>query len=189
MLEKGTAELFLSKPLGRTSLLLSRSLGATSGVALNILYFGLAIWLVFGIKVGIWPWSFLLACILAAVAFTLYFSVVMITGLMTRSQGFSIMLAFLFWFLSGALDSREHGLYQLWDNDIYHRILDGLYYVTPQVSGMMENAARIIGENPLVRMVNPQAVAGFTFMPFVYSFLSATLIFVLAALYFTKQDY
>jgi hypothetical protein len=189
MLEKGTAELFLSKPLGRTSLLLSRYLGATSGIALNILYFGVAIWLVFGIKVGIWPWNFLLACILAAIAFTFYFSVVVITGLITRSQGFSIMLAFLFWFLSDGLESRQHGLYRLWDNVVYHRILDCLFYVTPQVSGMLENAGRVIGKNPLVQMVNPQAAASFDVMPFVYSLLSATLLFALAARYFARQDY
>jgi len=189
MLEKGTVELYLSKPLSRPSLLLSRSLGATAGVALNILYFGIAIWLVFGIRVGVWHWKFLVACLLAAVAFTFYFSVVVFTGLVTRSQGFSIMLAFLFWFLSGALAGREFGLYRLWDNVIYHRVLDGLFYTTPQVSGMLENATRVIGNNPFDRMLGPHAVADFTIMPFVYSLLSATLIFALAARYFSKQDY
>jgi ABC-type transport system involved in multi-copper enzyme maturation permease subunit len=189
MLEKGTAELYLSKPFSRTSLLFSRSLGATTGVALNILYFGIAIWLVVGIRVGVWHWKFLLACLLAGVAFTFYFSVVVITGLITRSQGFSIMLAFLFWFLSGALAGRESGLYRLWDNVVYHRVLDGLFYATPQVSGMLENAARVIGNNPFDRMLGPQAVTDFTIMPFVYSLLSATLIFALAAYYFSKQDY
>jgi ABC-type transport system involved in multi-copper enzyme maturation permease subunit len=189
MLEKGTAELYLSKPLSRTSLLLSRSLGATTGVALNILYFGVAIWLVFGIKVGVWHWKFLLACLLAATAFTFFFSVAAFTGLVTRSQGFSIMLAFLFWFFSGALAAREFGLYRLWDNAVYHRVLDGLFYTTPQVSGMLENAARVIGKNPFERMLAPQALADFTIMPFVYSLLSATLIFALAAYFFSKQDY
>jgi len=189
MLEKGTVDLYLSKPLSRTSLLFSRYLGATTGITLNILYFGIAIWLVFGLKVGVWHWKFLLACLLAAAAFTLYFSVVVISGLVTRSQGFSIMLAFLFWFLSGALAGREYGLYRLWDNAAYHRILDGLFFATPQVSGMLENAARVIGHNPFDRLPSAHAAVDFTIMPFVYSLLSATLLFVLAARYFSKQDF
>lgn len=189
MLEKGTAELYLSKPLSRTSLFLSRSFGATIAIALNILYFALVIWALFGIKLGVWHSGFLLSCLMVAVAFVFYFSVVAFTSLLTRSQGFAIMLGFLFWFLSSALETRVLGLYKLWDNVIYHRTLDTLYYVTPQISGMLENATRLIGKNPFDRMLGPQATADFTIMPFIYSFLSASAIYALAARYFSKQDY
>jgi ABC-type transport system involved in multi-copper enzyme maturation permease subunit len=39
MLEKGTIDLFLSKPLTRAELLMARALGATAGIAVNLIYF------------------------------------------------------------------------------------------------------------------------------------------------------
>ncbi|MBM4160031.1 MAG: hypothetical protein FJ217_02925 [Ignavibacteria bacterium] len=189
MLEKGTAELFLSKPLSRTTLFLSRAIGSTVAIGLNILYFAVAIWLIFGVKIGVWHWGFLLSALMVVVAFAFYYSVVALVSLVTRSQALAIMLGFLFWFLAGALESRQAGLYNLWSNDIYRRTLDVIYYVTPQVSGMLQNATRLIGMNPYDRMLGPQAVSDFSIMPFVFSLLSASAIYALASWYFSRQDY
>lgn len=189
MLEKGTAELFLSKPLSRTTLFLSRACGSVVAIGLNIFYFALAIWLIFGVKVGVWHWGFLLSSLMVVVAFAFYYSVVALVSLVTRSQGLAIMLGFLFWFFASALESRQAGLYNLWSNEIYRRTLDVIYYATPQISGMLQNATRLIGMNPYDRMLGSQAVADFSIMPFVYSFLSAGLIYAFASWYFSKQDY
>jgi ABC-type transport system involved in multi-copper enzyme maturation permease subunit len=60
MLKKGTIDLFLSKPLARSELLMSRVLGGVSGIALNLFYFFFGIWLIFGLKAGVWHWLFYL---------------------------------------------------------------------------------------------------------------------------------
>jgi len=109
---------------------------------------------------------------------------VAIVGLITRSTGFSILLAFLFSIISWGLEKREQGLYVIWDNSIYHRLLDGLYYLTPQLSAMLENSTRIVGEMPLM-----QQSVEFTIIPFVYSLLATSLLYFLAVLYFSRQDY
>jgi ABC-type transport system involved in multi-copper enzyme maturation permease subunit len=184
MLEKGTIDLFLSKPLSRTELLMARALGAVSGIALNLIYFFVGIWFIFGIKVGVWQWGFLSSVIYVVYAFACFFSVVSLAGLITRSAGFSIMIAFAFALISWILEIRERGLYLLSDNLIYHRILDAFYYLTPQLNAMLENSSRVIGKNPFI--ANP---AEFTFMPFLYSFFSTSLLYGLSAWYFSRRDY
>ncbi|MGD1045484.1 MAG: hypothetical protein ABR936_09185 [Bacteroidota bacterium] len=184
MLEKGMIDLFLSKPLTRAELLMARAFGAVSGIAFNLIYFFLGVWLIFGLKVGVWHWGFLSSTIYVVYAFVCFFSVVTIVGLITRSSGFSIMLAFVFSIVSWGLEVRENGLYRLWDNVVYHRVLDALYYLTPQLNAMLENSTRVIGKLPYI----PNA-PDFTFMPFIYSFFSTCLIYFLSIWYFSRQDY
>jgi ABC-type transport system involved in multi-copper enzyme maturation permease subunit len=145
MLEKGTIDLFLSKPLARTELLMARALGAVAGIALNLFYFFIGIWLIFGLKAGVWHWAFLSSVIYVIYAFICFFSVVTLVGLITRSSGFSILLAFVFSFVSLVLEARERGLYLLWDNVVYRRILDAFYYLTPQLNAMLDNSTRVVG--------------------------------------------
>ncbi|MGB2869455.1 MAG: hypothetical protein WBD36_13450 [Bacteroidota bacterium] len=185
-LEKGTIDLFLSKPLSRAQILLFRALGATVGVGLNIIYFVFGIWLVFGLKLGVWHWPFLCSSLLTVYAFACFYSLVVYVGLLTRSVGFSIILAFMFNLISAGLEWREQGLYRLWGNVVYHKALDVLYYVTPQLEAMLDNTSLFIGKMP-VQM--PNAPTEFHIMPFVYSFGSATLLYVLSVLYFKKQDF
>jgi ABC-type transport system involved in multi-copper enzyme maturation permease subunit len=184
MLEKGTIDLFLSKPLARSELLMARALGAVSGIAINLIYFFLGIWLIFGVKLGVWHWGFLSSVVYVVYAFVCFFSVVTIVGLITRSTGFSIMLAFAFSIISWGLELRENGLYRLWDNVVYHRLLDALYYLTPQLNAMLENSSRVIGKNPFI-----PSPAEFTYMPYLYSFFSTSLLYGLSVWYFSRQDY
>ena len=184
MLEKGMIDLFLSKPLTRAELLMARALGAVSGIVINLIYFFVGVWLIFGLKAGVWHWGFLSSTIYVVYAFVCFFSIVTIVGLITRSATFSIMLSFIFTLISWGLEVRENGLYRLWDNVVYHRLLDALYYLTPQLNAMLENSTRIIGKLPFI----PNA-PDFTFMPFIYSFFSSCLLYFLSVWYFSRQDY
>ena len=184
MLEKGMIDLFLSKPLTRAELLMARALGAVSGIVLNLIYFFLGVWLIFGLRLGVWHWGFLSSTIYVVYAFVCFFSIVTIVGLITRSATFSIMLSFIFTLISWGLEVRENGLYRLWDNVVYHRLLDALYYLTPQLNAMLENSTRVIGKLPYI----PNA-PDFTFMPFIYSFFSTCLLYSLSIWYFSRQDY
>jgi len=137
---------------------------------------------VFGLKLGVWNWAFLSSGIYVIFAFACLFSIVALVGLMTRSSGFSILLVIIYIFISSLLEGREHFLFRLSDNVIYHRILDGLYYSTPQMSAMLSNSSLVIGKSPF-------STAVFTIMPFVYSFGSTALLYGLACWYFMKRDF
>ncbi len=190
LLEKGTIELFLSKPVSRTNLFLSRCGGALAGIMLNILYFTLGIWFVFGIKLGVWHWGFLASSIFTSYVFLCFFSVAAWFGVATQSAGVAIIVAFFVNMVGGMLEVRELTLFKIWDNDIYHRTLDVLYYVLPQMSAMTKSTATLIGKIPIppnARLANMPE--NFTIVPFLYSTLSAAAMYFLAVLYFKKKDY
>ncbi|MEX2116884.1 MAG: ABC transporter permease subunit [Bacteroidota bacterium] len=188
MLEKGTVELYVSKPISRPLLLISRSVGACAGIAFNLVYFSLAIWLIIGVKTGIWHQGFLLASLAVIPLFFFYYSVVALIALLSNSTGFSIMFALIFWFFSSALHLREMVLYPWWDNVVFHRLLDSLYYGTPQVSAMLDSATRLIGPD-IMRRPTMLAQEGFDPLPFLYSLLSSSLLYAIACWWFSRKDY
>ncbi len=188
MLEKGTVELYVSKPISRPLLLIARSIGACAGIAFNLVYFALAIWLIIGVKTGIWHEGFLLASLMVIPLFFFYYSVVALIALVTNSTGFSIMFALIFWFFSSALHLRKMVLYPWWDNVVFHRLLDSLYYGTPQVSAMLESATKLIGPD-IMRRPTALAQESFDLLPFLYSLLSSSLLYAIASWWFSRKDY
>jgi ABC-type transport system involved in multi-copper enzyme maturation permease subunit len=183
-LEKGIVELYLSKPLERWELLVSRAFGASAGVAANLMYCTIGLWLVFGFKLGVWHYGFLVAGLLVSYAFICYFSIVSFVAIWTRNAIMSIVIGLFFSFVSIGLEGREKGLYKLWDNGIYHRALDAFYYLTPQLDGMLSNAARLIGQVPF-----SQEQVAFTPAPFLYSLGAAAIFYGLSIYYFTSRDF
>ena len=187
MLDKGTVELYLSKPLSRTQILIARSVGACGGIGINLLYFAAAIWLTIGLKTGLWHHQFLLASLMTLPIFFFYYSIVALIAVMTRSTGFSIMFALIFWLFTSMLQNREMLLYPWWDNAIYRTSLDAAYYATPQISQMIESAAHLIGSDITQRL--SEAEEAFSALPFFTSALSAGLLYGLSSWYFSRQDY
>ncbi len=184
MLKKGTIDLFLSKPLSRSELLLSRAMGASGGIAVNIIYFFIGIWIVLGIKLGVWHMGFLASSLLVVFAYACLYSIVALFGVLTKSAGYSVLFAFVFYFISLGLEAREHSLYHLWNNDVFHRLLDAMYYLTPQIDAMIRNAALVVGQTPFAMGTDV-----FSWLPFLYSFLSASFIYALSIWYFSRQDF
>ncbi len=182
MMEKGSVELFLSKPISRPALLVSRCAGGILGVSLNICYFIFGIWLVFGLKLGVWHWGFFESAFFTSFVFACFFSIAVLAGVITQNTTYAFLFAFIFQIFQGILETREKGVFKLWDNVIFHRFLDGLYYITPQLSAMSNNTAHLIGNFP----ANPGT---FTLSPFIYSFFSASFLYALSIYAFVKRDF
>ena len=109
MLEKGTAELFLSKPIPRWQLLLGKYSGAAAVVLANVLYFIGSLSVIFGMKTGVWNVNFVLASFTLTFAFGCLYAGVVALGVISRNTAISIIGAFLYLFLiSGLLHQREH---------------------------------------------------------------------------------
>ena len=177
-LEKGTVDLYLSKPIARWELLLGRSLGAVAVMLVNILYFIGAIWLLFGLKIGYWNHSLLLAALTMAFVFASLFSIVAFLGVLSRNMAIPIIGAFLYLLIIGSvLESREHGLYLISENVIYRGAIDGLYYLLPQLSAMQRVVSQLITQ------------ASVDWKPFVQSILSSALIFGGAAAMLHRKDF
>lgn len=177
-LEKGTVDLYLSKPLGRWELLLGKYLGAVAVMLVSILYFVGGVWLGFGVQTGVWNQAFLLSSFTMSFMFACIFSIVLFLGVIFRNAAVPIIGCFLYLMLiDNLLDSREATLYLISENGLYRKLLDGLYYLLPQIAGMQRGLADQILHN---------AMEGKHFMQ---AFLSSAVIFGAAVVLMRKKDF
>jgi ABC-type transport system involved in multi-copper enzyme maturation permease subunit len=133
LLQPGSIDILISKPLSRTQILLGKYLGAISIVACNIFYMIIASWLIISIKTALWNWGFLLAGVMIVLTFAILFSLMTFLSVTTRSGPFSLMITYLIFFLSAPLLARDQ-IYALLSSKVYGYILDGLYYYLPRVA-------------------------------------------------------
>ena len=80
VLEPGRIELLLSKPLSRTHILLGRFAGNVLVVTLNTTYLVLGVWIILGVKTGIWSPAFLIAIATTTFIFAVLLAVVVLIG-------------------------------------------------------------------------------------------------------------
>jgi ABC-type transport system involved in multi-copper enzyme maturation permease subunit len=177
-LDKGTVDLYLSKPLSRWELLLGKYLGAVVAIFANVLYFMVGAWLIFGIKCQVWDYQILLATVTTTFMFACLYALVTFFGVLTRNTAVTIIFVYLYLFIIGAvLHNREATLYLISDNTIYRGIIDGLYYIFPQISGMQSSATRLfVGQE-------------IDWKPFVQSFLSGAAFFFGGAVLLKRRDF
>jgi ABC-type transport system involved in multi-copper enzyme maturation permease subunit len=143
MLQKGTIDLFISKPISRFNILFGRYLGASAIVAFNIFYLVLGTWLVLSLKTGVWNPGFLLAGVLIVLTFMILFSLMMFLGVLTTSGAFSLMITFLIIVFSPFLIERDK-IYALLSDKIYGYLLDGLYHFLPKVAELGNITQQIV---------------------------------------------
>lgn len=177
-LEKGTVDLYLSKPVARWELLLGKYLGSVAVMLAVILYFIGGIWLGFGVKIGIWNWEFLLSAFTMTFMFGCIFSMVLFLGVVFRNAAIPIIGCFIYlMFVDNLLANREQILYLLSENKIYRTILDGLYYVFPQIAGMQKGL-----QNQIIHKT-------MEWQPFAQALLSSAAIFGCSTLIIRRRDF
>ena len=177
-LEKGTVDLYLSKPLARWELLFGKYLGAVFVMLAVIFYFIGGIWLGFGLRTGVWNIQFLLSSFTMTFMFACIFSIVLILSVVFRNAAIPIIGSFLYlMFIDNLLDSRETVLYLFSENTFYRGILDAFYYILPQIAGMQRSLASQIMHESM------------EWKPFVQALLSSAGIFGLAVFIIRREDF
>jgi hypothetical protein len=106
----GSIDLYLSKPIGRTRLFLTRYVGGLMFVALQVTAFCVASFVVIGMRGGAWEPAIFLAVPLVVLVFSYLFAVCVLLGLLTRSTVAALLLTLLFWFILWASNVTELGL-------------------------------------------------------------------------------
>jgi ABC-type transport system involved in multi-copper enzyme maturation permease subunit len=177
-LEKGTVDLYLSKPIARWELIVGKYLGAVLAIGANILYFIGILWLIIGVKVGVWDPGLLASIPAMTFVFACLFSVVVFFGVLSRNMAISIIAGFVYLLvIAQLLQGREAGLYLISSSPVYRSVVDGFYYALPQIPNMQGNLLRYISG------------AGFDWRPFGQSFLSSAAFLGLAAWNLQKRDF
>jgi len=131
--EKGTIDLYLSRPVGRVTLLLSRYAGGLLLAAANLLYLIGSMWLIVVWKTHVFHPRFLLSglVILFAVATLLAFA--FLIGVVTSSTGVSLMTTYAVFFLSAILVARER-IAAAVSTETAASIVKGLYWILPKTA-------------------------------------------------------
>ena len=177
-LEKGTVDLYLSKPIARWELLTGKYLGSVTAILANIIYFIGILWLIIGLRVGVWNGNLLIAGALMTFAFACLYAIVALFGVLTRNMAISIICGFVYLFvIAEVLQSREQGVYLLSSNPAYRGALDGLFYILPQIPGVQRNVMKLM------------TGASMSWEPFAQAFASTAGILALAAWALRKKDF
>ena len=97
MLEPGSLNLLLSKPIFRWGLYVSKFIGGCVFIALCASYLFLGVWSWMGLALGVWDRAMLLSIPLYVLVFAIYFSISAMVGLLYRSPTVSVILTLIFW--------------------------------------------------------------------------------------------
>lgn len=176
-MEKGNIDLLLSKPVTRTQLLLGKSLGSLLIVLVNVAYFIVGMWIIAGIRTGVWNAGFLLVTLSITYTFLVLFAPMLVIGVGSRSSALTIIILYVFIFLvSPILEGREI-IAQLASNDTVKSVLDVFYYILPKPDALGNVSKALVMHEPV------------EWMPVWSSGLFAGAMYALAAWMFRRKDF
>jgi len=184
MLEKGTIDLLLAKPIRRPTLLLSRALGALVVAAANLLYLTCGLGLLLGLKTGIWSPGFIGSGLLMSLYFACLLSWVVLAGVLLRSTAISIMITAAVFFAS--LMVQPPHAHPDWLRLLGRGVVRGaaqatvetLYHALPATADFVMATAGLIWQTGAV-----------DWRPIGGSVLAAGAAFAVATAIFSKRDY
>jgi len=184
MLQKGSIDLLLCRPIPRWRVITLRFLGGASIMAFNAAYLFLGVWIVLGWKSEVWNQGFPLAAVLAIFAFIILFSVVMLVSVTTESAPAGLLVAFTMLVFSPILASHEQ-ITPAFSSELYRRVFRFLYWVLPKPAETIGAMRRLILETPFEMFRKPLQldwVLG-------TSALFALVCYVATVVYFMRKDY
>jgi ABC-type transport system involved in multi-copper enzyme maturation permease subunit len=160
--EKGTIDLYLSRPVGRTKLLLSRYSGGLLLAAANLLYLSGSIWLIVFWKTGVAHPRFLLggAVILFTVACLVAFA--FLIGVVTSSTAVSLMVTYAIFFFAMLLSAREK-IAAAVSTEFSANLVRTLYWIFPKTAELAQGTVALVSDGAHgIAPVDPLAVYGTT---------------------------
>jgi len=141
--EKGTIDLYLSRPVGRARLLLSRYSGGLLLAAANLLYLIGSIWAIVLWKTGVAHPRFLLggAVILFAIASLLAFT--FLVGVATSSTAVSLMVTYAVFFFAALLSAREK-IAAAVSSEASANLVRALYWIFPKTAELGQATVALV---------------------------------------------
>ncbi len=179
MVDKGTIDLLLSKPLSRFKILMSKYLGAVIFIGISLLYFIGVIWLILSLKSGFWNFNFLFTILSLTFAFAVMYSIVVLIGLTTQSTVIAILInLFMLFVLCPILAARETIIFTFVTNDIVRFLFNFFYYIFPKPGEINDIT---------IRLITGESVP--SWQPVITSFLFCAAVMSFSVYYFSKKDY
>lgn len=107
----GSVDLYLSKPIGRLRLFLTKYATGLLFALLQVTVFTVASFIVFGLRAHDWRPSLFLAIPLVLLLYSYLFCFCALMGVMTRSAIAALLLTILFWFICFGINGAEATLF------------------------------------------------------------------------------
>lgn len=178
LFEKGNIDLFLSKPISRFQLLMGKFLGGLEIVFINVAYAIVCLWVLLGLKFGVWDTEYLLSIFGITFAFAVIYALIILFTVITRSSVLPLILSYLIFFIVSPILAAREDIILMTGSKVLGVILDGLHYIIPQTSELGRFATEIALKNDVS-----------TFEPAVTSFILMVLMLTGSIIIFNKKDY
>ena len=160
LMRRGTVDLYLTRPLSRTHVLLGRYLGAATLVLANLAFLCGGLYLVVSLKTGVWNARFLLAGVLIFVVFLSFLGFMFLVGVASGSTPLSIMLPYALYIISMPLAAHDR-IAAAMDSRFWARFVDGLYWVLPKTSELGKEMVELVLGRGSVSVVLLLTTVGF----------------------------
>ena len=182
--EKGTVDLYLSRPVGRVRLLLSRYVAGLILSASNLIYLIGAIWIIVIWKTGVVHPSFLLGGVIILFVIAALLAFAFLVGTITSSTAVSIMTTFGLFLFSAVLSGHERfeaAVSNVWNA----RLIHGLHLITPKTFELGRSVVAFVsgGKAPI------EVTGVVTPAPFISTALFGITCLVLASLVFRRKEF
>lgn len=178
MLEKGNIDLILSKPISRGQIIQGKFWGGVCVVLFNIAYLVIGLWLLIGLKFGVWDTELFITIASITFTFAVLYSLMILVGIATRSSVLAMMLSYLIFFIFSPVLQMRDKIYPLMDSAVMENIIDGIYYLIPKTSELGSITANLAAGGTIA-----------TYQPIISSFLFMILSLGLSIFIFSKKDY
>jgi ABC-type transport system involved in multi-copper enzyme maturation permease subunit len=177
MLQKGSIELLLCRPIPRWRIITARFVGGVLIMAVNAAYLFLGVWSVLGMKSGIWTYGFPYSAFLAIFTFLVLFSLVMMVSVITDSGPAGVMAAYTILIFSPLLAAHER-ITPAFSEELYRQTFRFLYWILPKSAETIGAMRRLIQSQPL----ELGWIVG-------TSLAYAVVCYVVTVVYFTRKDF
>lgn len=180
LMEKGTIDLLLSKPLPRWQLLWGRALGGVIAVGVNLLLFTIAIWALYGVASGVWYTPFIgMTFLFAFVSFLVVFTGIVALNVTTESWVLPMSLAYIhLMILSNFLSARETTIFQWVESKPVQKLITGLYYALPQTNDLFVQSGTAVHTGTIL-----------DWTPFLQGSIFAAIMIAFATWRFQRKDF
>jgi hypothetical protein len=206
MMQKGTLDLLLVKPLERWRLLIYKYLGGLGFIGINASFAVIGLWLIIGLRTGIWCWTLLILIPVIVFCFAVLYSISTLVAILTHSSVVAMLITCLVWALifgvgRGRTELRQqyappgmlHVSAQTEPVDLGLAVLDVVHFVLPRTHDLGMLTSELVGSDllPELPLSAPQEVH--PALDWLES-VSVSLVFIavmlaLACLRFCTKDY
>ncbi|MBE2280407.1 MAG: hypothetical protein IAE91_08455 [Ignavibacteriaceae bacterium] len=175
--DKGSLDMLLSKPVGRSEFLTGRYLGGLLIVGVNFAFVITAVWLIISVSTSIWNPSFLYIIPFNLLSFAALYALMFPLGLITGSNLTGILTYFILLIIVNPLLLIGHSAEKF--TGVLKTVISAFYYVLPKTAELGSTALdSALKGDPFSQ-----------FLPLITTLAFTVLVFLYGIFIFEKKDF